>query len=84
MTREQLEKNIHDHFDTITTHSGYNHDGSYNLDGQPRIVAESLGRLFFDYFVASVFDVSWEGFTNQELEGICRLLEDMVSAQKNM
>ena len=84
MNREKLESTIHDHFKTITTQSGYVHDGSYNLDSQTRIVAESLGRLFFDYFVASVFDMSWEGFSDQELESIGRLLEDMVVAQKNM
>ncbi len=83
MTREQLEQTIHDHFETITIQSGYKSDGSYNLDSQTTLVAQSLGRLFFDYMVASIFDMSWEGFSDQEIEVIGRLLEDMVVAQKN-
>ena len=82
--RERLEQVIHDHFDKIVTQSGYDHDGCYNLDTQTPVVAESLGRLFFDYMVASVYDMSWEGFSDQELESIGRLLEDMAVAQKNM
>ncbi len=82
MNRLQLEKTIHDHFETILTRSGYVQDGCYNLDSQKPVVAESLGRLFFDYMVASGYDMCWEGFMNQELEGICRLLEDIAVFQK--
>ena len=81
MSREQLEQTIHDHFETITTGAGYTHDGSYNLASQEQ-VAQKLGNLFFDYMVASVFDTSWEGFSDQELEGVRALLEDMNIAQK--
>ena len=84
MNREKLEKTIHDHFDTIITRAGYSHDGCYNLDSQKQAVAESLGRLFFDYMVSAVYDMSWEGFDDQELESIGSLLGDMAVAQKAM
>lgn len=84
MTREQLEQVIYDHFDTVITKSGYNHNGCYNLDSQGDKVAQSLGRLFFDYFVSGIYDTSWEGFSDQELEPIGALLKDMAIAQAVM
>ncbi len=82
MDREQLEQTINDHFETIITRSGYNHDGCSNLDTQKQEVAQKLGRLFFDYFIGSIYDVSWEGFNDQELGTIGRLLEDIDEAQR--
>ncbi len=84
MTREQVEQTIHDQFMTIIDRTGYVHDGSYNMDGQPEQVAQSIGRLFFDYFIGSMYDTGWEGFSDQELEAVSSLVTDMAVAQDHM
>ena len=82
MNREQLESTIHDQFEIIINRLDYVHNGLYNLDSQEDKVAQSLGRLFFDYMIGSMYDVSWEGFSNPELKVIGTLLEDMAVAQE--
>lgn len=84
MTREQVEQTIHDQFTIIINRTGYVHDGSYNMDSQPDKVAQSLGRLFFDYFIGSMYDTGWEGYSDQELEAVGSLVTDMAVAQDLM
>ena len=84
MTREKLEQIIHDQFTRIIDRTGYDHNGTYNLDCQTELVAQALGRLFFDYFIGSMYDTQWEGFTDQELKVIGSLVTDMAVAQDHM
>ncbi len=81
MGREQTEQTIHDRFMEIVIRAGYNQDGSYNISQKPE-VSQLLGRLFFDYFVGAVYDVEWEGLTDDELVGVGALLTDMNEAYK--
>ncbi len=81
---DQAQDQIMQHFQSIIVRAGYNQDGSYNLETQSPDVATKLGTLFFDYLVASCYDTSWEGFTDQDQEGIARLLEDMNVAHEAM
>jgi len=39
---------------------------------------ERLGQLVRDYLTASHFDTTWEGFDQEELNGVEALLSDMV------
>ncbi len=81
MGREQIEQIIHDQFHEIVDRAGYGHDGTYNISQRPE-VSHKLGQLFFDYFVGSIYDVSWEGFSDQELVVIGRFLTDMNEAYR--
>ncbi len=84
MTRDETEQTIHDQFTVIINRTGYDHDGSYNMDSQDDKVAQSLGRLFFDYFIGSMYDTGWEGYSDQELEAVAALVTDMAVAQDHM
>ncbi len=77
--RETSKQTIHDHFMSIAVRAGYREDGTYNLSEDPE-TARTLGKLFFDYMVGSIFDVSWECFTDQDLETIGKLVHDMKVA----
>ncbi|KKK58863.1 hypothetical protein LCGC14_3040140 [marine sediment metagenome] len=81
--REKVEQTIHDHFMSIAVRAGYKENGTYNLEKDPE-TAQVIGNLFFDYMVASVFDTTWEGFTDQDLESIGSLIRDMDVAHKAM
>lgn len=60
----------------------YEHDGSYNLQEQPEI-ARKLGTEVFDHITASINDTDWEGYSDQELIGVCSLLKDLGLAIHN-
>jgi len=55
---------------------------SYNMDTYPKEVAEKLGRQFFDYMVASIYDMNWEGYLEEELEGVAAFIVDLERSVK--
>ncbi len=81
---QKVRDQIEEHFRSLIDRAGYNHDGCYNLDTNDPTVASGLGKFLFDYLVGSIYDVEWEGFTDQDVEVIEHLLSDMVEAQKVM
>ncbi len=61
---------------------GYVHDPSYNLSNKPE-VALRLGTILFDHMTASIYDMSWEGYSADDLVGIVALFDDILLGAKN-
>lgn len=69
---------INKSFLAILARVGYKENGSHNMDTQPKEVAEKLGKAVFDYLTASIYDTDWEGFTEEDLEGIDAFMYDLA------
>lgn len=80
--RETTTKSICEDFTKVLARCGYKHDPSYNLGDKPE-VARQLGKAFFDYMVASIYDCDWEGFNTLDLQGIAHLIQDFRTAVEN-
>lgn len=76
MTPQQV---VHDNWADILYQLGYEHDGSYNLEHQTEF-AQRLGTKVFDHMTASINDMNWEGYSEEDLLGIASLLKDLTLA----
>ncbi len=72
-TREQLEQSIHDNAKSLL-----NPAMNGNMTEPERL---ALGTLVESYLVASIFDMSWEGFDDTDLIGIKALVHDLLLAK---
>jgi hypothetical protein len=84
-SENQFQKSVSEitgRFYTILGRLGYKEDSTYNMTSQPE-VAKNLGLLLYDYMVATIYDCSFEGWSEQELQGFYALLKDMDTFQKN-
>jgi hypothetical protein len=77
--RLRHERSINQDFDAVLKACGYVHDSSYNLSDKPEVACK-LGKAFFDYMIASIYDTSWEGYPTRELVGVEALMRDFKTA----